>query len=141
MSLDLLEEHRRIYGSDVARGRKTEKYVASLVASHVRKGAVIVAECDGQIVGFVLLSQARFSLMTTRPAGSVTDIYVEPVFRGQGVGTLLLTAGIAWLRSHGYGRVVLNVAVGNPARRLYERLGFGTFSESMELILKPGPGC
>lgn len=137
MSLDLLEEHRLTYGSDVVRGRRTERYVSKLVGSHIRKGAVIVAERGGQVVGFVLLSQARFTLGTVRPTGSITDIYVVPDERGRGVGGRMLTAGLAWLRSQGYQRVVLNVAAGNAARNLYERMGFTTFSESMELDLDP----
>lgn len=135
MSMTLLEEHRRLYGSDVSRGRSTERYISRLVASHVRKGAVIVAETDGDLIGFVLLSKARFTIETTRPAGSITDIWVEPEYRAQGVGTRLMTAGLHWLRAQGYERVVLNVASGNQARSLYARLGFNTFSESMELDL------
>lgn len=140
MSLGLLDEHRTSYGSDVVRGSRTRRYVARLVNSHVRKGAVIVAQRGDTLVGFVLLSQARFTLQTSRPTGSITDIYVVPHERGRGVGTRLLTAGLRWLRSSGYDRVVLNVAAKNPARHLYQRLGFSTFSESMELDLDSHDG-
>ncbi len=133
MSLDLIEEHRREYGSDVVRGRRTERIVRRNVRSHVRRGAVLLAEVEGRVVGFVLLSMARFTLETTRPAGSITDLYVEPGRRGRGLGTRLLSSGLEWLRARGYRRVLLNVTTGNPARRLYERAGFITISESMEI--------
>lgn len=135
MSLDLLEEHRRTYGSDVIRGPATERHVKRNLRSHLRKGAVLVAEKQGSTIGFVLLSRARFVLRTSRPAGAITDIYVVPEERGQGVGTRLLRAGLDWLRDRGFQRVLLNVTAGNPARRLYERAGFRPFSESMEIVL------
>jgi len=135
MSLALLEEHRKLYGSDVVSDRGTQRQVRRTVASHIRKGAVLVAERDGNLIGFVLLSRARFVLRTARPAGSITDIYVAPGQRGRGVGTDLLRAGLSWLRGRGYRRVLLNVTAGNPARRLYERAGFRPFAESMEIVL------
>jgi ribosomal protein S18 acetylase RimI-like enzyme len=55
------------------------------------------------------------------------------------VGSRLLESGLRWLRSQGYERVVLNVAHTNPARSLYRRAGFTTFSESMELDLSSDP--
>jgi GNAT superfamily N-acetyltransferase len=135
MSLDLIEEHRRDYGSDVVRSRRTERLVRRNVRAHIRRGAVLVAEVAGRPSGFVLLSMARFTLETSSPAGSVTDLYVEPELRGRGVGTGLLSAGLDWLRGRGYRRVLLNVTVGNPARRLYEKAGFIAISESMEVLL------
>ena len=135
MSLALLEEHRRQYGSDVLSDGRTRRQVRRTVSSHVRKGAVLVAEVGDSPVGFVLLSRARFVLRTARPAGSITDIYVDPAQRGRGIGTALLAAGLDWLRARGYRRVLLNVTAGNPARRLYERAGFRLFAESMEVDL------
>jgi GNAT superfamily N-acetyltransferase len=44
--------------------------------------------------------------------------------RGQGVGTVLLESLIARARDAGFGTLSLSVEVANPARRLYERLGF-----------------
>lgn len=135
MSLALLDEHRREYGSDVVSDRATVRQVRRTVSSHVRKGAVLVAESEGALIGFVLVSRARFVLRTARPAGSITDIYVVPGHRGRGIGSSLLAAGLSWLRQRGYRRVLLNVSAGNPASRLYERAGFRPFAQSMEIEL------
>lgn len=48
-----------------------------------------------------------------------------PVYRGQGIGTALLTALIEQARSQ-YRSLSLSVDPLNPAMRLYERLGFTT---------------
>lgn len=135
MSLVLLDEHRRDYGSDVIPGRKTEKHVRRTVRTHIRRGAVLVAEKEGRLVGFVLVSRARFVLDTSRTTGAITDIYVEPDERRRGIGSRLLASALEWLKARGYVRVLLNVSTNNPARRLYERVGFRSFSESMEIEL------
>jgi ribosomal protein S18 acetylase RimI-like enzyme len=58
----------------------------------------------------------------------IMDIALLPEFRGRGIGTRLvrevLDAGRASRRS-----VSMHVERGNPARRMYERLGFQAVSE------------
>ena len=110
-------------------------HLTFLRARNVRDGAVLVAEKEGRLVGFVLVSRARFMLDTSRNTGAITDIYVEPDERRTGIGSRLLATGLEWLKARGYVRVLLNVSTGNPARRLYEKAGFRPFSESMEIDL------
>jgi ribosomal protein S18 acetylase RimI-like enzyme len=52
------------------------------------------------------------------------SIGVAPDLRGQGVGTALLLALMAAARADGYTHLSLSVDRQNPARALYERLGF-----------------
>ena len=53
-------------------------------------------------------------------------ISVLPPWRGQGIGTRLLTALLKRLRSQNVRAVSLSVQVANPALHLYQRLGFDT---------------
>jgi len=54
-------------------------------------------------------------------------MWVAPAWRGRGVGEDLARAAITWADAHGAAAVSLTVVDGNEhARRLYERLGFGT---------------
>lgn len=81
-------------------------------------GAVFVAECDGHVVG---------NLGVHLPRYRVADIgmLVASDWRGRGVGSALLTAGIAWARGNGAHKVALQHWPDNEAaRRLYERFGF-----------------
>ncbi len=64
----------------------------------------------------------------------IHSLYVEPSYRGQGLGRTLVEAGLEWGRRKGCVEAELNVLAGNPARRLYEKLGFETF----ELELRRG---
>jgi ribosomal protein S18 acetylase RimI-like enzyme len=68
---------------------------------------------DGERVG---------RLLTTRvgSATHVVDLAVHPDHQGRGLGTAALAAVLASAE----GPVRLTVRAGNPARRLYERLGF-----------------
>jgi GNAT superfamily N-acetyltransferase len=58
-------------------------------------------------------------------------LYVEPATRREGIGRALLRATLEWGRSQGCEEAVLNVLVGNPARGLYEDLGFRPFQTKM----------
>jgi GNAT superfamily N-acetyltransferase len=53
----------------------------------------------------------------------VMDIALAPAFRGRGIGTGLLQSLLDEAGASGR-TVSIHVEVGNPARRLYERLGF-----------------
>jgi ribosomal protein S18 acetylase RimI-like enzyme len=52
------------------------------------------------------------------------SIVVRADARGRGVATELLTRLLAQARHRGFSAVSLSVEIDNPARRLYERLGF-----------------
>jgi predicted acetyltransferase/GNAT superfamily N-acetyltransferase len=56
------------------------------------------------------------------------SIYLDTPFHGRGIGTLVIQAVIDEARRYGKS-VTLDVVKINPARRLYERLGFRTTSE------------
>ena len=59
------------------------------------------------------------------PAGAVYDVVVDPAYRKQGVGRMLLDATLEALKARGSPRVVLSTAEQNePAQRLFDRAGF-----------------
>ena len=70
----------------------------------------------------------------------VTAIAVEGTMRGRGVGGSLLGRVIEHARQEGYRAVVLDVVDTNPARRLYERMGFKAVRTSHLGALTRGAG-
>jgi ribosomal protein S18 acetylase RimI-like enzyme len=87
---------------------------------------VLVAERNGEVLGYTYAGVEDFDYMTLRgPAGVLHDIVVDPAHRGEGVGRLLLDATLAALAHRGAPRVVLSTAERNEsAQRLFARAGF-----------------
>jgi ribosomal protein S18 acetylase RimI-like enzyme len=87
----------------------------------VRDGVALVAELDERPMGFVFCVLGDRG----RKTAHITDIYVRPEARSQGIGTALLTGVLEPARAAGLDHVSLEVLIRNSdARRLYERLGF-----------------
>jgi ribosomal protein S18 acetylase RimI-like enzyme len=85
--------------------------------------SVLIAEVDGVFAG-LCLSFPSFSTWYGRPGVYVQDLYVEPTFRGQGVGERLLRHLAAETRDKGGVYLRLSVDVANAsAQRFYERMG------------------
>ncbi len=83
----------------------------------------VVAETDGQVVGFALFF-TNFSTFLGQPGLYLEDLYVQPAFRGQGIGAALLSHLAALARQRDYGRFEWSVLDWNvDAIRFYERLG------------------
>jgi ribosomal protein S18 acetylase RimI-like enzyme len=101
---------------------------ASFLRAQLRddEAAVLVAEQDGAVVGYVFASLEPLSWKELREAcGFIHDIAVDEAGRRGGVATALMDAAIQWLRSRGAPRVVLWTAERNAAaQRLFEKLGF-----------------
>jgi ribosomal protein S18 acetylase RimI-like enzyme len=98
-----------------------------------------IIEVLGVAVGRLYVDRAPGTL-------HLIDISLLPVYRGRGIGTSLIRALLEEAASVG-GSVKLSVAQSNPARSLYERLGFRTVSsDGIYLFLVAGnrqsvPAC
>lgn len=78
------------------------------------RGLVRVVEVSGEVVGLLELDDGLDRV-------GVVNIELTPTLHGQGLGTRILNEIIA---TAGRRPVVLQVLKVNPARRLYDRLGF-----------------
>jgi GNAT superfamily N-acetyltransferase len=68
--------------------------------------------------------------------GYVTQFYVDPAYRGQGIGELGLNYIHAWFRSCGLKDAMLNVAVDNEAgNRFWVKQGYVPYATRMKYIL------
>ncbi len=87
---------------------------------------VLVAERGGQVLGYTYSGVEGRDYMALRgPAGVLYDIVVDPAYRAQGVGRMLLDATLEALKGRGAPRVVLSTAEQNAsAQRLFARAGF-----------------
>jgi GNAT superfamily N-acetyltransferase len=58
-------------------------------------------------------------------------LYVDPELRRRGIGRALLEAAMDWGRGAGCTAADLNVLAANPARAMYEQLGFRAYQTEM----------
>ncbi|MDM0039655.1 GNAT family N-acetyltransferase [Variovorax sp. J22G21] len=93
-----------------------EPAVRKHLAERAREGAFFMLYVDGARVGAV-----EFEHHGTHY--QIEDLYVEPQSQGQGIGTFVVKHIIAMATEKNI-PVRLRVLTPNPARRLYERLGF-----------------
>ena len=112
----------------MAASRGTPEGYASFIGTQLEDPdvAVLVAEDDGDVIGYAYAAAEGYDYMALRgPAGVLHDLIVEPGHRGRGVGRLLLEAALEFLRSRGVPRVVLSTAERNEAaQRLFAGAGF-----------------
>ena len=87
-------------------------------------GARFVAEIDGARVGIAAV-YLRTEERDPDPVPELVSMWVDPDYRGTGVGRALVDAVAEWVIEHGFAELRLMVAADNPeAERFYERLGF-----------------
>lgn len=84
---------------------------------------VLLAEEGGRAVGFALFFQ-NFSTFLGKPGIYLEDLFVEPAFRGKGLGKTLLAAVAKLAVERGCGRLEWAVLDWNePAIGFYQSLG------------------
>jgi GNAT superfamily N-acetyltransferase len=121
MCLELNEEDPGTVVVDGARVRRT----LETFRREPHRGRAVVAECDGERVGYALL----VPFWSNELGGCVCEVdelYVEPAFRSRGIGRALFSAiedGTVW--DEPAVAIALGVTSSNGrARALYERVGF-----------------
>ena len=89
------------------------------------------------------LGLQRSTFIKLEHKAKIWGVYVQPAYRGQGVGDLLLTAALEQARAmHGLRQVQLGVASTNHAAiALYERHGFVRFGTEPHSLCIDGKFC
>jgi ribosomal protein S18 acetylase RimI-like enzyme len=106
---------RRLFADAFKRSQRGESVL--WIAELPERGVI------GQL--FIQLDGIHSGLADGYNRAYIYGFRVRPEFRGEGVGSLLLTNAEADLQKRGFRTVVLNVGRDNPgARRLYERYGY-----------------
>lgn len=105
-----------------------------------RNGAILVAEHEGHIVGFLQVAvrnSSRLPLLRRRRFGYVSDLGVARRWRRRGVGSLLMAATHRWLLRRRVREIELNVwSFNRGAVKFYERLGYRFLSHRMGRALR-----
>jgi GNAT superfamily N-acetyltransferase len=98
---------------------------AAFLAARLGGGesVVLLGEIEGVPAGFTQLYPS-FSSVSLRRLWILNDLYVVPAARRRGVGAALLEEARAFAAAGGAVGLLLETARDNPARHLYEKLGW-----------------
>lgn len=86
-------------------------------------GTILKLVIDGTIVGYTVVSFG-YSIEWGGRDAFIDDLYIAGNQRGAGLGRLVIENVVDWLRSMAIGALHLEVMAGNPAEKLYRRMGF-----------------
>ena len=143
-TLDDADAIQRIYNHEVEHTTHTFDLVPRTLEDQQtwlqdRSGAlgVLVAEIDGQVVGFSSLSEYRPRAAYRTSVES--SVYVNETVRGRGVGRRLLHDLIDLAKASGFHTMVARIAGGHEASiKLHEAVGFATVGTEREVGRKFG---
>jgi len=114
--------------SDMDRVREIEKASISYVTPldqilryyDVPSEGFLIAEINGKVVGYIV-----GNINEGCKEGHILDIAIDPAYRGQGIGTILVEHISEMFKRKGANKVRLEVKLKNiEARRFYSHLGF-----------------
>jgi GNAT superfamily N-acetyltransferase len=101
----------------------TEEQLRATLFGPRRFAEALLACADEQPVGFAIFFH-NYSTFLARPGLYLEDLYVQPAFRGRGLGKLLVTAIARIAVERGCGRFEWTVLDWNkPSIEFYESLG------------------
>jgi len=111
------------------------------MTDHLKEGSLWqcwVAESGDRLIGALWLQLVeKIPNPRAEPEfhAYITNFYVEPAARGNGVGERLLTTAIDWCKGRRVHAVILWPT--EKSRTLYERHGFDVRADILELVLAP----
>ncbi len=114
--IDFLYEHLGEYGDPQPDIEKAVNYALKETPSF--GGFVMVSYLDNKIAGAAVLN--RTGMKDYIPENVLVYIATDANMRGKGIGTKLLQK----VTDTAEGNIALHLDPGNPARSLYERMGF-----------------
>lgn len=116
--VDFLHKHLGEYGDPVSQINMSIDHAFS---ENEAKGGFLLAAFKGeQLVGGLVMNCTGMSGYI--PENILVYVAVDASFRGEGIGRKIVEKAL----SHAQGDVKLHVEYDNPAKRLYERIGFTT---------------
>ncbi len=131
LRLQALRDAPRAFGSTFEReagytDERWQEQTASAAAGI--DGVAFVAVADGAFVALArgyLEARDDRSVPSVPPVAWLMSVYVDPAWRGRGLGRAVSAAVVPWARERGAAELRLHVADWNdPARHTYEGLGF-----------------
>lgn len=93
-----------------------------------RSSFILIAFDGEKAVGYILMKLERVSWRVYNPMAELTNLSVDPMYRGQGVGTKLFQHAKAIMKKRGVKRISVQALSDNVrALKFYKDMGFKDF--------------
>ncbi len=114
---ELVQHHHALDAALPAAATDGPVRYARAIQDHLRGAStlVLVADCDGEVVGYALgvVADMISSLFAHEATGFIADLYVCPNFQRRGVGRRLVSEMATWFAAQGVEHYEWHVAVRN----------------------------
>ena len=138
MWLAFQKEHNARYVRQVRQTRQNRELVAEHHAKLAAQGQLWVAEAAGALVAYAAVSPNLPKVDMYWASAALTELWVDPAHRGQGLGRRLIDRVRDDVAARGLHALTITVMAGNPAKALYREAGFRPFNETLVMPLVPG---
>ncbi len=116
--------------------RDVDAYWEAIEETRRRRGDVLVADADGEVIGFAQVMVFPHFQHTGGWCGEVESVHVRDDWRSRGVGAALLVAADEIARREGCYRIQLTSRnVRTDAHRFYEANGYVATSQGFKKLL------
>ena len=120
----LLAQDQQRYGSTL-KIEENRTAIRKEVTHLIVADTVFVARCENEFCGFVMFHRQDGVYAESISRGTVTNLFVLPAYRGNGIGSALLSKAENALYEEGVDLVTIEVLAGNAdAKRFYDREGY-----------------
>lgn len=92
----------------------------------------LVVEEKGKIVGYCLNKMEEPYNENSPKQGKISELFILKEYRGKSIASKLYERSLEWFKKMECDYIQLNVYETNPAREIYKKWGFKTFSVNMK---------
>lgn len=133
LSMEDGQLHGTAINHDWARDHGAESFAKSIDAA---TSCILVALVNDQVIGSLHGYIQHAPSWRSVDIAVIISVFVEPAFRGKGVGTRILSAFRTWAEGSGAKRMAVTAFATNQAAiSFYQREGFAPFEVTLELEL------
>ena len=136
---EFLKYTQKSYSNETRKFSRTIKnkeklYVNSYVKkfTQLKRSRFFVVEDEGKLVAYILGSIQTNNFEKDKLRGHIESVFVSKDFRNKKLGKELYLKLIEWFKKQGCTQLILEVAEGNPAIKVYKKWGFKTTRREMK---------
>jgi GNAT superfamily N-acetyltransferase len=116
-----------------AKSNNGKKYFSTLLKNSMN--ICLIAEQNNLPIGHIILNP-KDSIYKLSKSVEITSLGIDPKFRSQGIGSILIQKALEWVKINGFQKVYVNAYFKNlDGIKFYKKNGFSEIDLGLELTL------